>query len=457
MGFEDISIITSGWNDETTYYKQIEAMITYGNPQGYFGFNESYSIYGNFAAWSPILLMPYVIIGKLFTWNYYTSIIFHLFIWVAAFLLLTISLRPDYKQLLSVAAVWLSFEVGLRYIFSVTPESLITVLVFCFFICLIKLNEDIKIPWLIFADVCFVLLTLMRGYYAALGLLICHIVWVKAKSKKMLFIQIAIVMASAIGYALILHFLTAAYYETLVDTEWMTHPKAFVKVILLSILEMLVYIKDTIIRTPSHEAIRGAWYIIYCLLGGWLIYAYKRHKDLIYISSLVCWCAFIGAMWLLYNAKEGSRQLMALGIIGIMFSVYFSANKLWTLVVAVILIYSTWFSNDTFFTTMPQKTEFDAATVEKIKSEMSEVMELTDSTWDNTIIKSASLDYRFDYTFPKGFGLNSCYDEYIMEHIDELKGKYIATTSIEDIDAFIEAQGFELIYSYGGNNVYRIR
>ena len=44
-----------------------------------------------------------------------------------------------------------------------------------------------------------------------------------------------------------------------------------------------------------------------------------------------------------------------------------------------------------------------------------------------------------------------------MEHIDELKGKYIATTSIEDIDAFIEAQGFELIYSYGGNNVYRIR
>ena len=113
MGFEDISIITSGWNDETTYYKQIEAMITYGNPQGYFGFNESHSIYGNFAAWSPVLLMPYVIIGKLFTWNYYTSIIFHLFIWISAFLLLTISLRPDYKQLLSVAAVWLSFEVGL--------------------------------------------------------------------------------------------------------------------------------------------------------------------------------------------------------------------------------------------------------------------------------------------------------------------------------------------------------
>ena len=34
----------SEWNDELFYYKQVEGIVNYGYPQGYFGFNESHAL-----------------------------------------------------------------------------------------------------------------------------------------------------------------------------------------------------------------------------------------------------------------------------------------------------------------------------------------------------------------------------------------------------------------------------
>lgn len=48
----------SQWNDELFYYKQVEGIITYGYPQGFFGFNESHALKLSFAAWSPVLVFP---------------------------------------------------------------------------------------------------------------------------------------------------------------------------------------------------------------------------------------------------------------------------------------------------------------------------------------------------------------------------------------------------------------
>ena len=50
----DAYIPASEWNDELFYYKQVEGMVKYGYPYGYFGFNESHARVLSFAAWSPV-------------------------------------------------------------------------------------------------------------------------------------------------------------------------------------------------------------------------------------------------------------------------------------------------------------------------------------------------------------------------------------------------------------------
>ena len=44
-----VSLITSQWNDELFYFKQVEAIINYGFPRGYYGFNESKALSLSFA------------------------------------------------------------------------------------------------------------------------------------------------------------------------------------------------------------------------------------------------------------------------------------------------------------------------------------------------------------------------------------------------------------------------
>lgn len=59
----DISLPASEWNDELIYFKQVQGMVKFGYPQGYFGFNESRSLLFSFAAWSPLLVWPWLLWG----------------------------------------------------------------------------------------------------------------------------------------------------------------------------------------------------------------------------------------------------------------------------------------------------------------------------------------------------------------------------------------------------------
>ena len=54
----DVYLPNSEWNDELFYFKQVEGIVHFGYPQGYFGFNESHALRLSFAAWSPVLVFP---------------------------------------------------------------------------------------------------------------------------------------------------------------------------------------------------------------------------------------------------------------------------------------------------------------------------------------------------------------------------------------------------------------
>ena len=59
----DIYLPASSWSDEVVYSKQLSAVVEYGAPRGYFGFNESHADIGTFAAWGPAIFWLYAIPG----------------------------------------------------------------------------------------------------------------------------------------------------------------------------------------------------------------------------------------------------------------------------------------------------------------------------------------------------------------------------------------------------------
>ena len=59
----DIYLPASSWSDEVVYSKQLAAVVQYGAPQGYFGFNESHAPVGTFAAWGPAIFWMYALPG----------------------------------------------------------------------------------------------------------------------------------------------------------------------------------------------------------------------------------------------------------------------------------------------------------------------------------------------------------------------------------------------------------
>ena len=61
-----IYLPASSWSDEVVYSKQLAAVVQYGAPQGYFGFNESHAELGTFAAWGPAVFWVYALPGLLF-------------------------------------------------------------------------------------------------------------------------------------------------------------------------------------------------------------------------------------------------------------------------------------------------------------------------------------------------------------------------------------------------------
>ena len=104
------------WNDEAVYLKLIQSYSDYFSPRGYWGFDAKHAILGNGPAWSPAILLPYVIPAIVFPVGYsfvYICNIFYITIVNALFLLLT---KPDLKRKIKLAVLEATSVVFVLYI-----------------------------------------------------------------------------------------------------------------------------------------------------------------------------------------------------------------------------------------------------------------------------------------------------------------------------------------------------
>lgn len=453
IGFTEYSIACSQWNDEFTYYKQVEAIIAYGKPLGFYGFNESHALWGNLGGWSFAIHWPFVLIGKIFGWTYTTPVIFNIVISVIGLVAFAAIMKLTLKQQLVVSGLWLGYSVGLRYIFSASPEVLICVIFLMLLTFMYRYYKTGAAHWMILSDVCLFYLSLMRGYYAAFVLVLIYMAWEKHGFGRKVIYQVIVGAASALGYALIIHYCLAEYFSPDVTIDWV-NPLILLKKEAVGALESLNYMWQAL----QLQSVRGSWYIIYLFVGIFVFYKIFKDKRKGYITAAVVWFILPCALWAIYNSKEGCRHLMACGFIGIIFMSVLARHRWINIVSLVIVFFTTWLSADSFYTDLVKPDQAQIETVAEAQEELTELISLdNDDEWDNTIIWSLSTYFNDLYAVPAGMGINCCEDEFLIENIGNLNSKYIATMNGDTIDALVEAYGGELIYSYGQTNIYKLR
>lgn len=160
----DVYLPCSEWNDELFYFKQVEGIVNYGYPQGYFGFNESHALKLSFAAWSPVLVFPWIFWGVLFGWNMMSPVICNIFLMTLACFLFVWLVKPGWKQLGITSLLFCLYTPFVRYMLSAMPEVICFSLLIIFYSLAINYLNRERTVKLVILFVLSGLFTLMRPY-----------------------------------------------------------------------------------------------------------------------------------------------------------------------------------------------------------------------------------------------------------------------------------------------------
>lgn len=222
----EVYVPSSEWNDELFYFKQVESILNFGYPQGYFGFNESHALKLSFAAWSPILVFPWLIWGVVFGWNIMSPVFCNIFLICLVCFLFVWLVRPAWKQMGVLTLLFCLYKPLVRYMLSAMAEVIcFAVLIFFYSLAVnyLRREKDYKLVILLATSG---LMVLMRPYMALFMLLPIYF-WIRGgknrAGKWRRAVGGVIFMAAVLGiYVCINHYLGAEYFTPLFYTDWIT-------------------------------------------------------------------------------------------------------------------------------------------------------------------------------------------------------------------------------------------
>lgn len=472
-------------NDELIYYKQVEAIIQYGYPQGYFGFNESHALKLSFAAWSPVLVLPWVLWGVVFGWNLLSPVLCNIVLLTIALFLFGLLAKPDWKQTGLTAFLFFLYVPFAWYMLSGMPEIGCISLLIVFYGAAVAYLRKKRGGMLALLFALSGLLTLMRPYLL-LFLLLPAYFWIageasertaedtEQKGMKKLLRWVAVrwkgilgscaVLTGVLGiYAWINHYLAAEYLEPLFYMDWLTAFfekgllggfKNFFGLLYYSGVEFARYMWQGVVSGLPSGAIFCCYIVVFLLLiyqslRDFLLLRRRRrtgeaseeiYGQLVLEGHLtIAFLGMLGAQLLMYNFYDGCKHLLtflalSVFVVGMMRTVYFKKAVLVGAVFAWFFLYR----GDGFQDYLPDFTEPQiAADMERWNEAVGQELVLTGEerpNYDNVVIWVLSDElpqgmtytgWQYLYSVPAGFGISCCTSDYIMEHFDSLESKYI--------------------------------
>ncbi len=499
----DVYIPASEWNDELFYYKLTENVVKFGFPQGYFGFNESHGIYLSFAAWSPVLLLPWVIWGKILGWNLLSPVLCNLFLMMATMFLMALLLRPTWKQLLAMVIPFGVYSQMTRFTLSGMPE----VAHWCLMLLIVSLwishDREEKTWKMVVSILLIVLLTWMRPYFILL--LFLPAFYLIRKSRWNILTMIGVLGVTGTVYYLINHYLSAPYLTDLFYTDWIEAfgTKGFAGGVLFSLHRLwdsFLFIAKMAIQCVLTGYASGGLYLGFLLIGSLLLIVFirscillaKGDKEqwgmfLILLQLLISFAGFFAAILLMYRLQEGGRHVIAFVAAGIVALAMWprgtelvahlpesaensdridkrTGNRNGVLLLANTIVIVICFAflyiiraNTPYDFQIPFKTQALTEEIDNLQAQLRDEMKLslTDvPNFDNTIVwvlwdyvgeEAVAVKWQQFYAVPGGFGINLCYSEDVLEQGDNLSCRYVGTIPGGRVDAYYRAQNKKII------------
>ncbi len=481
----DAYLPASEWNDELIYYKMVEGVVKFGYPQGYFGFNESHSVFLSFAAWSPLLVWPWVLWGLLFGWNLYSPFICNTLLLSLAVFLFVWLVRPTRRQKGILAVLFVAFTPFSRYMLSGMPE------IICFSMVIVALALGIsyleKERGLTLAAlfILTVLMTLMRPYLIVFMLLPLYCLAKKYKWRGIA-VDLVIVAVTAAGYAVIKKYFSAEYFLPLFKTEFVD---AFRYSGIWGGIKNLVY--QLLVKSKEYFSILAEGWISGLAAGAyfagfWLIFLLlliqtvksirkKERKQVCFYGWLaLCFLAIWAALLLMYKPFEGSKHLITFIAAGI-FAISLMETRFYKkmIVTAAVFVY--------LYAILGQVHPYDyqipyrepelveaAASWQKIFCDEMELQREHTPDFDNVLIwtlydydtedgSQNMTPWQYLYGLPAGFGINCCYPDYVTGHFEELQSRYLVVIPGGGVEEFMTERGIEPLAEQDDMLLYRLR
>lgn len=120
----DLSILVPAWNDEIGWHNQVSAVVEYGHPLGYYGYNGTHAQVGTWGAWGAAPLLPYAAFGKLFGWGFSSMALANIFFLCLALLLLIVLTKPSVGQTLWLILLYSCSFITIGYSMTSMSEGL---------------------------------------------------------------------------------------------------------------------------------------------------------------------------------------------------------------------------------------------------------------------------------------------------------------------------------------------
>ena len=470
----DVFLPASYWNDELMYYKQVEGIVAYGHPIGWFGFNEAHGSVYPYAAWSPVILLPWVIWGKLFGWNLTSPVYANLFFCMAAMGGFAFLAKPNKKQSACVLVLLAAFVPFSRYILSGMPESLCMALGILF--------AGLAFSWFqkehkgklagMFLIAAFLMLS--RPYLGLFFLLPGYFAWKKYRFKGAA-ASLAVIAVTTGAYLWVTKKSCSAYIEPIVETEWLSlfGTEGFgagISYIFRTLFQTFsrlftYYLKDGVRYGLFSGALYGVTGSIAFLLGIRYVYSLCKKQEkperVIYLFQFLITAAMILALFLFYRMGEGSKHLMIFIATGLVW-IGMTEKKAWFLqgLTAVLCLYffvikaSAPYDWQVAYGTKElheEAKELETQLDEKLLPAVNE-KKRAQNRYENTVIWLASdivngesipAAWGLLYMVPEGFGINFCTQAYVVEQIDRLQSAYIALLPDGEVEKLLIQRGAE--------------
>jgi len=472
----EVYLPMSEWNDELFYFKQVEGILEYGYPRGYFGFNESHALKLSFAAWSPILVLPWILMGAVFGWSMLSPIVYNIFFLTVAVVVFVVIVKPSWKQCGVLTVLFCVYTPFVRYMLSTMPEiicfSLLIVYTGCF---LSYRNEDGQKGTLVTMFVIAAIMTLMRPY---LILFMVYPISAYAGKRKWegVFISVLGMLLTIVLYALIKVYLGAEYFTPLYKTEWITPflqgdffggiKNVFVQLYYNGYAFMRSMLDGIQNGTCEGAIFAGYIFVMMVLAIAGFMQISKRayEQGLKYLYYAFCFFAMWMALLLMYKLQEGSKHLltfMAAGlfVIAMMETKRFIKPMLLALVFLYLYTIKAWNPYDY---QVPFVTDVQVERLAYWKDVMQTHMEIKEEelpSYENVCIwvftDGKMADWQILYSLPKGFGISCCFDYYVEENFATLQSRYVATPMGGDVEKLCIENGWKLLGQDGSMSLYQ--